>query len=462
MTLKQKVVLIKTGEKNKEKAFLGYEFSNRRGSEGIHPIQRSKTIDDCTQLYDATTFENPTKASTYIYNAFKGNFDLDIHENLKENVSYQNLANMLTFDRVDFEKNISLSTKKKVKIESKWDKTNIGDIINEQPKSKIKVGTAKDSKNGEFIFFTSGEKTFKYNEYLVEKENIFLSTGGNAIVKYYNGKASYSTDTFVINSQNENNIKTKYIFYFLENIIDSINEFYFAGVGLKHLQKTDFRNIKIPLPPKDIQEKIVLEIEQLEQREEKAVKKIEKLKTIIEDSFSNLHSSSKKTIRLSDEAFEVKIGKRVLKSEIKSKGKYPVYSANVFKPFGYIEKELLTNFTKPFVVWGIDGDWMVNTIPVHTPFYPTDHCGYMRVLKPIIEIKYLAFVLNKAGNELEFSRNKRASIDRIEGIKIPLPSLISQQKTVAEIEKLEIKINALEKQIAEIPKLKTTVLKKYL
>lgn len=109
----QKLVLVKTGEKNEEKRFLGYEFSNRRGSEGIHAIQRSKSIDECTELYDANSFTNPEKASTYIYKAFLGEFDLELPENLQQNLSYHNLVDMFTFDRVDFEKNISLSAKKK-------------------------------------------------------------------------------------------------------------------------------------------------------------------------------------------------------------------------------------------------------------------------------------------------------------------------------------------------------------
>ena len=117
----QKLVLVKTGDKKEEKRFLGYEFSNRRGSEGIHPTQRSKSIDECTQLYDANSFANPEKASHYIYNAFLGNYDLDIPESLQKNVTYHNLVDLFTFDRVDFEKNISLSAKKKVKIESKYD-----------------------------------------------------------------------------------------------------------------------------------------------------------------------------------------------------------------------------------------------------------------------------------------------------------------------------------------------------
>jgi type I restriction enzyme M protein len=109
----QKLVLVKTGEKNKEKRFLGYEFSNRRGSEGIHPVQKGKTIDDCTQLYDANIFDNPKRASTYIYKAFQGDFDLDISDDLQQNISYQNLVDMMTFDRVSFDKEIVLSSKKK-------------------------------------------------------------------------------------------------------------------------------------------------------------------------------------------------------------------------------------------------------------------------------------------------------------------------------------------------------------
>lgn len=40
----QKVVIVKSGEKDVEKRFLGYEFSNRRGNEGIHAIQRGKIL----------------------------------------------------------------------------------------------------------------------------------------------------------------------------------------------------------------------------------------------------------------------------------------------------------------------------------------------------------------------------------------------------------------------------------
>ena len=77
IVLPQNIVLIKSGEKDAEKRFLGYEFSYRRGSEGIHSMQRGKSIEDCTVLFDSNVFDNPTKASTYIYKAFNADFDGD-------------------------------------------------------------------------------------------------------------------------------------------------------------------------------------------------------------------------------------------------------------------------------------------------------------------------------------------------------------------------------------------------
>lgn len=108
----QTVVIVKSGEKDIEKKFLGYEFSNRRGNEGIHAIQKGKNIDECTQLFDADSYDNPEKASTYVYRAFKGDYASPIAEGMQSHISRVSLIDMLTFDRDSFEKSISLTTKK--------------------------------------------------------------------------------------------------------------------------------------------------------------------------------------------------------------------------------------------------------------------------------------------------------------------------------------------------------------
>lgn len=62
----------------------------------------------------------------------------------------------------------------------------------------------------------------------------------------------------------------------------------------------------------------------------------------------------------------------MLNKELVYDGTIPVYSANVNEPFGYIDKLLITDFSLPSVLWGIDGDWMTRYMPDNTAFYPTD------------------------------------------------------------------------------------------
>ena len=62
----------------------------------------------------------------------KGKIDLELPKNILQNISYQNLVDMLTFDRIDFEKKILLNAKKKVKIESKWDDEILDNLVSFQ------------------------------------------------------------------------------------------------------------------------------------------------------------------------------------------------------------------------------------------------------------------------------------------------------------------------------------------
>jgi type I restriction enzyme M protein len=113
LSFPQTVVLVRTGKRSDEKRFLGYEFSNRRGHEGIHPIECGKRIEDCTRLFDDTQLDNPEKASTYIYRAFNGDVASGVDASLRENVSRVPLIDMLTFNRVSFDKDISTSVRER-------------------------------------------------------------------------------------------------------------------------------------------------------------------------------------------------------------------------------------------------------------------------------------------------------------------------------------------------------------
>ncbi len=120
-----------------------------------------------------------------------------------------------------------------------WEVHEIGFYIKENEKSSIQVNEVNNK--GKIPFFTSGEEILNCSDGIVSGLNIYMSTGGNATIKIYNGEASYSTDTWCINCAD----RTLFIYEYLMNIKQQINDNYFAGSGLKHLKKDAFKKILI-------------------------------------------------------------------------------------------------------------------------------------------------------------------------------------------------------------------------
>lgn len=144
---------------------------------------------------------------------------------------------------------------------------------------------------------------------------------------------------------------------------------------------------------------------------------------------------------LASKDFTAELGNRVVANEQLSKnGGIPVYSANVFEPFGLIDKKNLTDFSCDSVLWGIDGDWMVNVIKADNPFYPTDHCGVLRTRNPDIIPEYLALALEKEGKYERFSRSNRASIQRIRALELLIPNKEKQTELLLKMEQLDTEL----------------------
>lgn len=153
-------------------------------------------------------------------------------------------------------------------------------------------------------------------------------------------------------------------------------------------------------------------------------------------------------VKLSDKQhFALQIGRRVLNSQLISDGQYLVYSANVLTPFGYVDFSVLTDFEEPSVLWGIDGDWMVNYIPSSIKFNPTDHCGVLRVKSKSFNPHFVKFYLDREGQKVGFSRSYRASLDRISTLSIPSVSIQVQDDIIKEVELLEKRISVLESKL---------------
>jgi type I restriction enzyme M protein len=460
----QKLVLVKTGEKDAEKKFLGYEFSNRRGSEGIHPVQRGKTIEECTCLFDTYSYDHPDKASTYIYKAFKGDNDSIISGSMQGNISHIHLVDMLTFDRADFEKAISTAIKKKVKFENLWLTEKLVSLAEIADIRKGASITKEKTVKGDIPVVAGGQDVAYYHNIANREGNVITISASGAysgFVNYFDTPI-FASDCNTIQSNDENIISTKLIYLFLKEIQSEIYGLQ-KGQAQPHVYGEDLAKIKIPLPPKEIQKKMVADIAGIEKKEKETKDQLDRFEQETEDLYTGLYNSTTNAYRLSDDKlFSVAIGKRVLTHDLVVSGGIPVYSANVLEPFGNIDKSLMEDFSIPSVLWGIDGDWMVNYIPENTPFYPTDHCGVLRVLSNDIFPKYVAWVLRKEGRDKQFSRQLRASMDRITSLSIKVPSVAKQKEVITKVEALEKQIANARKFLATTPVLKADVIKRYL
>jgi restriction endonuclease S subunit len=321
--------------------------------------------------------------------------------------------------------------------------------LNNEFKTAVNIEEQYILKNNDFLFARSGNtvgKTFLYED------------------KY--GKCLYAgyLIRFRLNSEK---ILPKYLKYFTTtSLYWNWIEKNITGSSQPNINGKIYSSLNIPLPPIDIQKQIVEECEKVDNEVIKANEFVKQIEQTIKDNFITLYTKVNKSYRLSDtKLFDAFIGKRVLAKDIEDKPTdeaITVYSANVYEPFGYTQKEFMKDFSNESILWGIDGDWMVNFIPKEIPFYPTDHCGVLRVKTDEINPKYLRFALEQEGIEKRFSRSHRASTDRIKALTIKAPSIYEQNLFAEKLEKFESQMNEAKKLIEESKAKKEAILKHYL
>ena len=289
----QKTLLVKanpTGKNETEKEFLGYEFSNRRGHEGIRPYG-ARSIQEATKLYDESEPFNSEKVNTYIHKAFLSE-EINIPESLDSHITNQRLVDMLSFDRVDFIKSISLAVKKKVAFESKWELVRLDSVakilgggtpkteVFEYWDGKINWATLVDTKN-KYLYSTQRKITElglqNSNATLLPINTVIFSsraTIGDVSIAKVETATNQGYKNFICDSDK---IHFEYLYYILKHEAKNIAELA-SGATYPEISKSQIADYKIPLPTKNIQEQVVEEFEMIEKQEQKNKEGISHLK----------------------------------------------------------------------------------------------------------------------------------------------------------------------------------------
>ncbi|MGJ3211786.1 restriction endonuclease [Campylobacter coli] len=265
LSLNQEVLIIKSPSDIKEqKKFLGYEWSNRKGDEGLKELHEPYL----SPLFERGNPQNETKLNTLICKAFLKTLS-DIPKDLQGYASKARLVDMIDFEKVEFNKAISLnpsnSTQNEMSnpfVNSKYELVEFGQLTKSLGKGRRPASFA-DS-NGKYPFIKSSRILEKCNEYDFDIEALIIGDGGSANIHYINGKFSSSDHTYIF-INNKKNIILKFIYYVINSNLH-ILEVGFKGIALKNIAKSFIQSLKIPLPPFEIQKQIVAECEKVEEQ----------------------------------------------------------------------------------------------------------------------------------------------------------------------------------------------------
>ena len=464
----QKVVIVKSGEKDVEKRFLGYEFSNRRGNEGIHAIQKGKNIDECTRLFDASSYDNPLRANTYIYRAFKGDFTSPIAEGMQSHISRMSLINMLSFDRDTFEKFISTTAKKKVKFSDKLEHGRILNSIDKINGSMAKIPESDILNTGKYPVYTQDIQQnccagFSNNINPITDVPVILFGDHSCAVKFIDQPFFRGADGTVL-LKPKKKYSPKYYFYVIEYIVNNFLDKTKYERHNKYLQE-----LYIPIPPPDIQQQIISEMERvvntitlLTQQIDQKENDIENLLSSItyeEDKLKTIAPLVNKSVKYNDIASETYITtNNMLQNKL---GVVPFAGeANISSITEYKKDDILISNIRPYLkkIWFADkeGGCSKDVLVLRsadTSKYLPKYIFYM-----LRRDAFFVYVMDgKKGVKMP-----RGNKDDIQKYRIPIPPIEEQGRIVSQIEALELEIAKARNLIKNAASEKQVILNKYL
>lgn len=489
------VVIVKSPSANAEnKKFLGYEWSSAKGNEGIHYITKGsidvndETLDEedkrilenlqglkdiNTPLYNPKDIEDGTKINKIIKDNFD-NIKTEIPSDLEKYVTRAKVTDMLDFSRVDFNKALSLSPSKKVEIIGKpeWQRK-LGDIVD------VLIGGTPSRANTEYfngknLWVSISEMNGniinntkeKISEEGIKKSNVKLIPKGTTLLSFklsigktaIAGKDLYTNEAIAGLIPKNNEVRNDYLFYLFNGKIIDLEKDNFNTFG-KSLNSSFLKNeVKIPLPPLNIQKDIVNECQKVDDEVLKANETIEQSKNEIINLIKN--SKIEKTVKLGD-ACDLKAGKFVSAKDINDengKDLYPCYGGNGLR--GYV-KTFTHQGSYPLI--GRQGALCGNVVFVKGKFHATEHAV---AVTPKIDLDliwlYHKLVIMDINQYKTGTAQPGLSVKNVNNVNIEIPPLETQKQIVSNIEKLEAKIDEAKKVIDSAKELKEEILRKYL
>lgn len=327
----QPVLIVKSPVKTADiKQFLGYEWSTRKGSEGIKYIGAAITTEEDLDLNRGiagirTPLFNPQDLfdSDYINSLIRSHLlgkAYSIPDSLQDYCFFIPLEEMIDFTPVKWEMPLSIEkreNKSTTGVNGEYPLVPLGDVVD------IRIGgtpsrnipsyfqgsylwvSIADMKDNKYIIDTKE----KITEQAIQNSNVKLIPKGTTLLSFkltigrvaIAGNALYTNEAIAgLIPKDSNRVIDTYLFQYLDTTgLDhsSIGNKAFGKSLNQSLLKTKFQ---IPLPPLAVQEQIVAECDAVDTECEEARKQIEISKAKIAQLFKDLDEQNSQNIRVGD------------------------------------------------------------------------------------------------------------------------------------------------------------------
>lgn len=491
----QKTLVISAPTDNKEqKIFLGYDWSNRKGSEGIIINKKGG------QLYDdSNRFASDTLASLIRF-TFYGDISVRLPEEIEKFAKTYWLKDMIDFSQTKHEKILRTTVIDKFEIKSKYPLVTLDDIVELNPsKSEIRdipndtivsfvemasvsndgyISNMVDRKLGDLR--SGGYTYFAENDIIIAKITPCMENGKCAIATGLTNKIALGSSEFhVFRCSKEINKSFLFSLLNMKNVRNAAILNMTGASGHRRVPESFYRSLQIPLPPLDIQQKIVEECKKVDEYKLNALKILEDSKkeidSIVLPCFDNYPKVVLKTIC---DSFEYGTSEKSSTS-----GAVPVlrmgnivdgsidwsdlvYTDNMqdIKKHSLKKNDILFNRTNSPIY--------VGKTALYEDERPAIFAGYLvrvNYQRDKIRGKYLSYILNsepimqhgfsvmtKSVNQANISASLLAQYE------IPLPSLDEQDEIINKLEAIERRKKQSIATIANTPSSKQAILDKYL
>lgn len=392
-----------------------------------------------------------------------------IPESLQPCASMTSLIDLLDFSRKNFDKHISLSPKKNNTIDTQWDLVKLGDVCdviagqspesehyNEERKGLPFYQGKKDFGDiylkNPVVWTTKTTKESIKNDILMSVRAPVGDVNINPFEKICIGRGLAAIRSNGLSLQ-------KYLFEFISH-----NQFLFKGdkkSTFDSISTNDLREIKISLPPLEIQTKVVQLCEAIDTEAEKAELDIGEAKAEIKNIISNLNSYQMEKIESICSNWDSK-RKPVTRSD-RMKGEYPYYGASGI--VDYVSDYLIDDTVLLVSEDGANLKSRVTPIAFTATgkIWVNNHAHILKFRNKNMH-KLTEIYLNHLDLDgyITGMAQPKLSQNNLNRIKIPVPDLATQQQLIIEIEAHEISIIAAQKIIDEAATKKQAILKQYL